>query len=432
MKIQNFILIILLILASCSISSNVVKEPETEIEVYFCPEDSCLKEIIELSDSSQDIKCAFFDLDIPELIKALKEKNAEVIIEDKNALKDFSSGYSYALMHNKFCIFDKKIILTGSMNPTERGNYYNNNNIVIINSKHLAQNYIEEFEELSKNIYGKGKKVPNPVIFFGKKKIKNYFCPEDNCKLHVINELKKAEKSIYFMTYSFTDEDIGNLLFNKNYLGVDVKGILEKRQISTYSRYDDLKEFSIIDKNPYTMHHKVFIIDNKTVITGSYNPTKNANENNDENILIIHDKTVADKFIEEFNHLLNIDYDILPVETQEIVISSVNYNPEGSDKDSEHIEVYNKGKYSVDLNYYFVSNNKTNMRLSGILLPEKNKKIYPSFSLRNKGEVLILKKNLLPVDMVSWNLLWNLSANEGQKLTRTNPDEINEDAWTIV
>ena len=51
------------------------------------------------------------------------------------------------------------------------------------------------------------------------------------------------------------------------------------------------------------MHHKVFIIDNKTVITGSYNPTANGNKNNDENMIIIHDKGIANKFLEEFNKI---------------------------------------------------------------------------------------------------------------------------------
>jgi len=48
------------------------------------------------------------------------------------------------------------------------------------------------------------------------------------------------------------------------------------------------------------MHHKVFIIDNETVITGSFNPTKNADLRNDENILIIHNKWIAKKYLKEF------------------------------------------------------------------------------------------------------------------------------------
>ncbi|NQU78507.1 hypothetical protein HQ545_01935 [Candidatus Woesearchaeota archaeon] len=48
------------------------------------------------------------------------------------------------------------------------------------------------------------------------------------------------------------------------------------------------------------MHHKVLIIDNKTVVTGSFNPSKNGDEKNDENLIIIHDSDVAEKYAEEF------------------------------------------------------------------------------------------------------------------------------------
>lgn len=48
------------------------------------------------------------------------------------------------------------------------------------------------------------------------------------------------------------------------------------------------------------MHHKVFIIDEKVVVTGSFNPTAGGNERNDENILIIEDEAIAKRFVEEF------------------------------------------------------------------------------------------------------------------------------------
>ena len=46
-------------------------------------------------------------------------------------------------------------------------------------------------------------------------------------------------------------------------------------------------------------------LDNETVITGSYNPTANGNQNNDENILIIHDKEIAAQYDKEFERIFN-------------------------------------------------------------------------------------------------------------------------------
>ncbi|MBI1969670.1 phospholipase, partial [Candidatus Woesearchaeota archaeon] len=57
------------------------------------------------------------------------------------------------------------------------------------------------------------------------------------------------------------------------------------------------------DNNKYNKHQKVFNIDGKTVITGSFNPTKNGDTRNDENLLIIHDQNIAEKFEEEFAQL---------------------------------------------------------------------------------------------------------------------------------
>ena len=51
------------------------------------------------------------------------------------------------------------------------------------------------------------------------------------------------------------------------------------------------------------MHNKIFIIDEEIVITGSYNPTRNGDENNNENLVIIYDKNIAKKYVDEFNKL---------------------------------------------------------------------------------------------------------------------------------
>ncbi|MBS3138619.1 MAG: hypothetical protein A2730_03980 [Candidatus Staskawiczbacteria bacterium RIFCSPHIGHO2_01_FULL_39_25] len=51
------------------------------------------------------------------------------------------------------------------------------------------------------------------------------------------------------------------------------------------------------------MHHKVWVTDALTVITGSMNPTKNGDERNDENLIIIKDETIARLFLEEFGRV---------------------------------------------------------------------------------------------------------------------------------
>jgi len=118
------------------------------------------------------------------------------------------------------------------------------------------------------------------------------------------DKLSRAESSIYFATYSFTHPKIANELIIRNMSGVAVKGIIEKG--SKYSQFQTLKSNNLAvveDSNKSLLHHKFFIIDNTTVITGSFNPTRNGDERNDENMLIIHNTEVARSYLEEFERL---------------------------------------------------------------------------------------------------------------------------------
>ncbi len=300
------------------VSQTKLEEYKNPPRVFFCPRDDCEQEILNvLIKAEESIHCAFYDLDVESIIGLLDEKNKKIdvkLVVDEDNFNfvehlDFArNAKHYALMHNKFCIIDDKIVLTGSTNPTENGVKKNNNNIIIIESEYLSENYENEFKELWNYTYGKGEKVKNPEIYINNNGVSSYFCPEDNCAYHVIKQIKKANQSIYFMTFSFTDPGIATALVLMHYKGVEVKGVMEARQVTKYSEFN-LLEYQgidvIRDKNKANMHHKVFIIDNKTVITGSFNPTKNADKRNDENILIIQDKMIAKEFLDEFETLYN-------------------------------------------------------------------------------------------------------------------------------
>jgi len=61
-----------------------------------------------------------------------------------------------------------------------------------------------------------------------------------------------------------------------------------------------------LDGNKQTMHNKVFIIDNKIVITGSYNFTEKANEQNNENAIVVHNEEFASRYEDEFEEIYSI------------------------------------------------------------------------------------------------------------------------------
>ncbi len=138
--------------------------------------------------------------------------------------------------------------------------------------------------------------------------MENYFCPEDNCEENIITLLNEAKERIYFMTYSFTSDKIGDEAIRNFYYNLDVKGIFDKSQAgSEFSEFNKMKELGMkvkVDEKKGLMHNKVFIIDN-FVVLGSYNPTMSGNKKNDENILVIRNKEITDKFVDEFNRIWN-------------------------------------------------------------------------------------------------------------------------------
>lgn len=294
-------------------SERMIPHDFGNIRVCFCPADNCEDILANEIRNSERIDCAFFELGLDNVIDALRDVDHRVIIDNRHKGKVNMSFLHYdhrqELMHNKFCIFDNSKIFTGSMNPTKYGAYRNNNNLVIIESKSLARNYEDEFNEMWRGEFGKGNEVYYPVVNFNDFLIENYFCPEDGCEEIVLELLKKARKRIYFMTFSFTSDVLGGEVIRNFHYGLDIKGVFEKTQAgSEYSEYRKMKDLGMNvkkDNNKGMMHHKVFIVDD-SVVLGSYNPSKSGNERNDENILIIHDREVAEKFVEEFEKVWNL------------------------------------------------------------------------------------------------------------------------------
>ena len=282
-----------------------------ELQIIFCPSSDCLNAYLNIiSNATISLDCAVYELDHPQIQQAIRDKAKAIpvrIITDDDYYKEFSESYvkkdKGGLMHNKFCIADSQNLLAGSANPTENDMGKNNNNIILTNSTLIIQNYHDEFEELYSGIFKKGEPVKNPQINLQNINIETYFCPEDHCEDHVVEQLQKAKSKIDCMAFSFTSDPIGNALLTKHLDNLSIRCVFEKRQESEYSEYSKLKyqELDVhLDGNKYTMHHKVFIIDNETVITGSFNPTSGGNSKNDENLMIIHSAPLAALYEQEF------------------------------------------------------------------------------------------------------------------------------------
>ncbi|MGV8169242.1 MAG: phospholipase D-like domain-containing protein [Candidatus Nanoarchaeia archaeon] len=311
MKLRTLLIILLILLIIGLLLIDFSKKENSKevsengsISVYFCPETDCNAVFVEDISGAENVSCAFYELTDYRVKDALEHKNAEVVIHYEN-YKDYGiSREPEGLMHSKFCILDDKKIFTGSHNPTMNEN---KDNILIIESKYLAENYNHEFLNLKSILKGAEKdRTKYTSINFNGYELENYFCPQDGCQREILSELNAANTSVYFMTFTFTDKDIANVLVNKKVDGLEVRGVIESYQGRTYWVYPQLTEANIpivLDEEKSLQHNKVFIIDNKTVITGSFNPTKSADTKNDENIIIIRQPDIVQQYVEEFERL---------------------------------------------------------------------------------------------------------------------------------
>ncbi len=281
------------------------------IALFFCPRDNCEQTLVQFLQSAEEsIHCALYDIGLASVQESLLEKSKSIevqVVTDSDYAQKFNASFvkadEWGLMHNKFCIIDGMKVSTGSMNPTENDAHKNNNNFILINSTAIANNYEDEFQEMWQGVFKKGRKVLNPAVRVGNTTLHTYFCPEDNCGQRVKEELAKAQHSIYFLAFSFTHDGIANVLLVKNQEGVLVRGVMERRGMTDDSKYGVLQYQSVEvvkDGNKNNMHHKVFIIDERVVVTGSFNPTAGGDRRNDENVLIIEDEKIAKLFVEEF------------------------------------------------------------------------------------------------------------------------------------
>jgi phosphatidylserine/phosphatidylglycerophosphate/cardiolipin synthase-like enzyme len=176
-------------------------------------------------------------------------------------------------------------------------------------SHQLAADYTNEFEQMFGGRFGTSKtsETPYPRMRLGMADIQVYFSPEDGVAKHVLQHLVAAKKSIHFMTFSYTADAIADTMIAKLKAGLTVRGVFEAQNAGgSGADFNRLKQGGVDvleDGNCYILHHKVIVIDERTVITGSYNFTSSAERDNDENLVIVDDPALARAYLDEFQRV---------------------------------------------------------------------------------------------------------------------------------
>ncbi len=275
------------------------------------------------------------------------DDGGDVFHPDGSVTSNRLVGASYD-MHNKFAVIDilsenpdDHYVWTGSMNLTYTGPI-NTNNTIVIKDSGIAEAYYKEFCQM----WGGEGDLPNPglaryhkdkqyvgesIFFVDSTQVELFFAPinRDRTKPSPgtrIYELirDEAEQDVNFLAFAITHNiPMSQEMWRRSFRdGIKLQGLIDPR---FYAQY---RNAGIIWATPEarmgtrnirqanelrTLHSKIMLIDvtkpfenNRGIaIAGSYNYSKNAEENNDENLLIFHSPTIANQYYQDFMGAMN-------------------------------------------------------------------------------------------------------------------------------
>jgi len=131
-----------------------------------------------------------------------------------------------------------------------------------------------------------------------------YFSPHGGSTRAIIEEISGAKSEILVQASSFTSDRIAKALVEAHKRGIDVEAILDKSQrtgkcsSATFLAHVGIPTY--VDDKHAIAHNEIMIIDEETVITGSFNFTKAAEEKNAENLLILHSKELGRVYLDNW------------------------------------------------------------------------------------------------------------------------------------
>ncbi len=294
-------------LLCCALLVDAYQAPKAAppgLSLTLCPEHDCiLPYLVAINQSTGPVRCAFYDVSDERLIAALNESGASLYLDRNNHFLREGKEKAYTgkvqiaathyLMHDKFCLMPPGTVVTGSFNPTADND--NDNHVLVIEDEEIFERYGAYLDALEAE-----RKVGSFLLV--RPGFVACFPPYDDCRGVLADALANASSEIDGMIFSFTDPWLATILLQRREEGVNVSLLLEKSQargVSSVEPYLVENDLSIQeDTCPCFLHHKVFIIDKKTVVLGSRNPTVGGSCN-DENMLVIGNEGLAEELLAE-------------------------------------------------------------------------------------------------------------------------------------
>lgn len=133
------------------------------------------------------------------------------------------------------------------------------------------------------------------------------FSPGDDCPMRITQLIDASRRAVDICVFTITDNRITDAIMRAHRRGIRLRIISDNDKSNDRgSDIDRLAQAGLavrLDRSPYHMHHKFAIFDGAALLTGSYNWTRSAASDNEENFVITADPSLLRPFAELFDQL---------------------------------------------------------------------------------------------------------------------------------
>ena len=136
-----------------------------------------------------------------------------------------------------------------------------------------------------------------------------YFSPGEECLDAIRGLLHQARRNADICVFTITDDRVSEAILDAHRRGVSLRIITDNEKAedlgSDIARFEAARIPLRVDRSPFHMHHKFAILDDQTLLTGSYNWTRGAASDNEENLIVTDDPRFVKPFRTTFDRLWN-------------------------------------------------------------------------------------------------------------------------------
>jgi len=156
-------------------------------------------------------------------------------------------------------------------------------------------------EEVTRALREVDKSTEHPAV------AEAFFSPGDDCLRAITRLLANASRTADICVFTITDDRVSDAILDAHRRAVAVRIITDNAKAadegSDVERFERSGIPTRVDRSAFHMHHKFAILDGATLLTGSYNWTRGAARDNDENLIVTNDPRFIAPFHKTFERL---------------------------------------------------------------------------------------------------------------------------------